>query len=131
MPAALLRRHPQIARILISIVSRSAGSSGPPLYSDGKCCYCAEKRSEGTCMSPRLLADKAEVTAVQADPTVSPADKEASASRGLVDVLIEIRQERARILEAMKEALVRGDETEALEHARELTGLPRKIVPTR
>jgi hypothetical protein len=37
----------------------------------------------------------------------------------------------ARILERMKEALERGDDAEALEHARELTGLPRKIVPTR
>jgi hypothetical protein len=41
----------------------------------------------------------------------------------LVDVLIEIGLERARILERMKEALERGDDAEALEYARELTGL--------
>ena len=49
-----------------------------------------------------------------------------SANGGLVDVLIEIGQKRARILEAMKEALVRGDNAEALEYARELAGLPKK-----
>ena len=66
------------------------------------------------------------VTAVQADPTINPADQEASASGGLVDVLIEIGQERARILDAMKEALVRGDDAKALEYARELAGLRTK-----
>jgi hypothetical protein len=49
-----------------------------------------------------------------------------SANGGVVDVLIEIGQERARILQVMKEALVRGDEAEALEYARQLTGLPTK-----
>jgi hypothetical protein len=49
-----------------------------------------------------------------------------STNAGVVDVLIEIGQERARILEAMKEALVRGDDSEALELARDLTDLPRK-----
>jgi hypothetical protein len=44
----------------------------------------------------------------------------------MVDVLIEIGQKRAKILEAMKEALVLGDDEEALERARELTGLPSK-----
>jgi hypothetical protein len=34
--------------------------------------------------------------------------------------------QRAKILDAMKEALVRGDEDEALERARELTGLTSK-----
>jgi len=45
---------------------------------------------------------------------------------GLVDVIMEIGQVRAKILAAMKAALVRGDEEEALERARELTGLPSK-----
>jgi hypothetical protein len=49
-----------------------------------------------------------------------------SANGGVVDVLIEIGQQRARILEATKEALMRGDDAEALEYARELTGLPTK-----
>jgi hypothetical protein len=48
---------------------------------------------------------------------------------GLVDVIMEIGQERAKILAAMKAALVRGDD-EALERARELTGLPVKTRPT-
>lgn len=47
-----------------------------------------------------------------------------AAPGGLVDVLMEMGQERAKILAAMKAALVRGDEEEALERARELTGLP-------
>jgi hypothetical protein len=49
---------------------------------------------------------------------------------GLVDVIMEIGQERANILAAMKAALVRGDDEEALERARELTGLPVKTRPT-
>jgi hypothetical protein len=36
---------------------------------------------------------------------------------GLVDVIMEIGQERAKILAAMKAALVRGDDEEALERA--------------
>ena len=47
-------------------------------------------------------------------------------SDGIVDVLIEIGQERAKILQAMKAALLRGDDAEALERARELTGLPTR-----
>ena len=45
---------------------------------------------------------------------------------GLVDVVVEIGQKRAKILAAMKAALVRGDDNAALDHARELTGLPTK-----
>jgi hypothetical protein len=68
---------------------------------------------------------------VRAGPNMTNSHKKSnaafpSANGGVVDVLIEIGQERARILAAMKEALVRGDDAEALEHARELTGLPRK-----
>ena len=44
----------------------------------------------------------------------------------LLDALLEIGQERAKILVAMKEALLRGDDDEALERARELAGLPTK-----
>ena len=65
-------------------------------------------------------------TAVQADPTISPANREASSSSGLIDVLLEIGRERQRVMQAMKEALLRGDDGEALECARELTGLPKK-----
>lgn len=50
------------------------------------------------------------------------------ANGGVIDVLIEIGQKRARILEGLKEALMRGDDADALEHARELTVLPRKNV---
>jgi hypothetical protein len=53
------------------------------------------------------------------------ADKTAR-SHGVLDAVIEIGQQRARIVEAMKEALLRGDDAEALERARELTGLPSK-----
>lgn len=45
---------------------------------------------------------------------------------GLVDAVVKIGQERAAILVAMKKALLRGDDDEALERARELTGLPSK-----
>jgi hypothetical protein len=48
---------------------------------------------------------------------------------GLLDALMEIGQERQKILVAMKEALLRGDDDEALERARELTGLPTKRAP--
>lgn len=45
---------------------------------------------------------------------------------GLLDAIAEVASERKRILEAMKAALLRGDDAEALEKARELTGLPMK-----
>jgi hypothetical protein len=44
---------------------------------------------------------------------------------GLIDAVIEIGMQRRKIVVAMKEALLRGDDREALELARELTGLPR------
>jgi hypothetical protein len=65
-------------------------------------------------------------TAVQADPTISPANREAGSSTGLVDVLLEIGRERQRTMEAMKAALLRGDDDAALEHACDLTGLPSR-----
>jgi hypothetical protein len=49
---------------------------------------------------------------------------------GLVDVLVELGQQRARIMEAMRAALLRGDDAEALERARELTGVPLKKKAT-
>jgi hypothetical protein len=57
---------------------------------------------------------------------------EGGASRGIVNVILEIGRERHRIMETLKAALVRGDDTEALEHARELTGLPsqKSSVPS-
>ena len=58
--------------------------------------------------------------------SLSPANKEASASSGLVDVLLKIGRERQRLMESLREALLRGDEAEGLERARELTGLPSK-----
>jgi|GEM_PF-4974141 len=48
---------------------------------------------------------------------------------GVVDAVIAVSKERAKILEAMKAALLRGDDDEALERARELTGLPLKRSP--
>jgi hypothetical protein len=45
---------------------------------------------------------------------------------GLVDAIISIGKERQKILSAMKQALLRGDDEEALERAREMTGLPTK-----
>jgi len=50
-------------------------------------------------------------------------------SGALIDAVMEISRRRAKILLAMKEALVHGDDGEALEYARELTGLPRKNAP--
>jgi hypothetical protein len=46
----------------------------------------------------------------------------------MIDLLLEMGRERAGILLVMKEALLRGDDDEALERARELTGLPTKRV---
>lgn len=66
---------------------------------------------------------------MQADPTISAANREASSSSGLIDVLLEIGRERQRIMEAMKAALLRGDDDATLEHARELTGLPSRKSP--
>jgi hypothetical protein len=57
--------------------------------------------------------------------------REVSVAGGLVDTIIEMGQQRARILEAMKAALLRGVDAEALERARELTGLPSKRSTTK
>jgi hypothetical protein len=70
-----------------------------------------------------------EVIRVRDALSLSPTDKQASTSSGLVDVLLTIGRERRRILEAMKAALLRGDDDVALEHARELTGLPSRKSP--
>jgi hypothetical protein len=45
---------------------------------------------------------------------------------GLLDTILEIGKERQKILVAMRTALLSGDDDEALERARELTGLPLK-----
>jgi len=66
----------------------------------------------------------------KSNPADSAADNKASTCGGLVDVILEIGRERQRIMEAMKVALLRGDDPEALECARELTGLPRKNAAT-
>jgi hypothetical protein len=44
----------------------------------------------------------------------------------VLDAVLEIGKERRKIVVAMREALLRGDDDEALERARELTGLPTK-----
>lgn len=49
-----------------------------------------------------------------------------SSARGVIEAVTKIARERTQILESMKAALVRGDDEEALEKARELTGLPPK-----
>lgn len=67
-----------------------------------------------------------EVIRVRDALSLSPANKDASASSGLVDVLLKIGRERRRLMESLREALLRGDDAEALERARELTGLPSK-----
>jgi hypothetical protein len=77
------------------------------------------------------------VNAVRAGPTISNSSEksntvsnsEALSGAGLVDAILEIGRERQRIMEAMKAALLRGDDDAALEHARELTGLPRHKSP--
>jgi hypothetical protein len=51
---------------------------------------------------------------------------DSTAKAALISALMEIGRERQRILESMRAALLRGDEDEALERARELTGLPAK-----
>lgn len=50
-------------------------------------------------------------------------------SNGLVDVLMQIGRERQQRMESLRDGLLRGDDTEALEHARELTGLPSRNSP--
>jgi hypothetical protein len=77
------------------------------------------------------------VNAVRAGPTISNSSEksnavsnsEAFSGAGLVDALLEIGRERQRIMEAMKAALLRDDDEAALEHARELTGLPSRKSP--
>ena len=64
--------------------------------------------------------------ATQKKPPQPAFNAELPVHAGLVDVLMQIGQERAKLLESIKEALLRGDDAEALERARELTGLPRK-----
>ena len=44
----------------------------------------------------------------------------------LIDAVLEMGMQRRKIEVAMKEALLRGDDREALELARELTGIPRQ-----
>jgi hypothetical protein len=66
---------------------------------------------------------------VRAGPNIPNSRKKSnpavpSANGGMIDVLIEISQERAKILKAMKQALLDGDDAEVLELARQLTGLP-------
>ena len=47
-------------------------------------------------------------------------------SDAVIDTITEIARERTKILESMRAALLRGDDEEALDRARELTGLPPK-----
>jgi hypothetical protein len=84
-------------------------------------CYANAERGDGQVSVPLTHS---EVIRVRDAHSLSPADKEASASSGLVEVLLTIGLERQRIMEAMKAALLSGDDDAALEHARELTGLP-------
>jgi hypothetical protein len=69
---------------------------------------------------------------MRADSNLSNSSKKSSPltlrepDQGLVDALMEIGQERQKILVAMKAALLRGDDDEALERARQLTGIPTK-----
>lgn len=70
-----------------------------------------------------------EVIRVRDALSLSPIDKEASTSSGLVDVLLTIGRERQRFMESLRDALLSGDDAEALERARELTGLPTKRAP--
>jgi hypothetical protein len=54
-------------------------------------------------------------------------NSQSSAGDGLLtDEMMEILEERKKIITAMNAALLRGDNDEALELARELTGLPTK-----
>jgi len=48
------------------------------------------------------------------------------ATAGLVDAIIAIGRERQRLMESLRDALLNGDDAEALERAREPTGLPTK-----
>jgi hypothetical protein len=129
-PFARLRSSLEIARTLIG--SEYAGSSTLPFYLCGKAQYCAESRRPRSA-ALELLTLHSEVNAVRAGPSISNSSEksnavsnsEALSGAGLVDALLEIGRERQRIMEAMKAALLRGDDDTALEHARELTGLPR------
>ena len=72
-----------------------------------------------------------EVIRVRDAPSLSPVDKEASKSSELADVLIRIGRERQQLMESLRDTLLRGEDAEALECARELTGLPRNSTTTR
>src|SRR5258707_15394408 len=95
-----------------------------------------ENRSAGTAIPELLTLRRGD--AMRSDANLSHSRRplqqkhEPNVSSGLVDALIEISQERAKILEAMKQALLDGDDAEVLERARQLTGLPpRKGFPGR
>jgi len=59
----------------------------------------------------------------------TPTERQGNAD-AVIDAISEIARERTKILEAMRAALLRGDDEEALERARELTGLPPKQAKT-
>lgn len=122
----------EIARTL-----NGAGFAFPPapLYLRGKTQYCAESRSAGSAV-PELLTRHSEVTAVRVGPTisnsrekfnprVSVSDKAATICGGgrLVDTILKAGRERQRLMESLRDVLLHGDEAEALERARALTGL--------
>jgi hypothetical protein len=45
---------------------------------------------------------------------------------GILDAVIEVSKRQAKLIEEMRDALERGDDVEALEKARELTGVRTK-----
>lgn len=61
--------------------------------------------------------------AAQMDPREDAPELRLNVTQGLLDVVMDIGRERAKIEMAMRAALLRGDERDALERARELTGL--------
>lgn len=66
---------------------------------------------------------------MKANPTVNPSEKDASTSSGLLDALLETGHERQRIMQSLHEALLGVDDAAALDHARELIGLPSQESP--
>jgi hypothetical protein len=57
-------------------------------------------------------------------------NKKASASSGLIDVRPKIGHERQHLMESLRGELLRLDDAEALERARELTGILQEKTST-
>jgi hypothetical protein len=66
---------------------------------------------------------------VQADRNANPAETGESTSIGFLRALLEIGREQQQLIKTLCDALLGGDGAAALEHPREVTGLPNQKSP--